>query len=104
MGITFNPFSGLPDFTGSAAPAPAPSNYVQTFATGAFVLVGSDYTLTIPAATHGLGVSPGVEVFELVGSDYQSIITLVSINPSGDVTILVNQTPDNRFNGKVVIF
>jgi hypothetical protein len=104
MAQIFNPFTGQLDFTGSTSVAPAATNYVQTFTTATFGASGGNYILTITAATHGLGTSPGVEVFELVGSDYVVIISSILVNTSGDVTISVNQTPDARFNGKVVIY
>lgn len=106
MGIKINPFSpGLIDFVGSSSGGSGTQvpNYFQTFnLAGWGTASGGLYTITVTAATHGKGVNPIVQVYELNGSNYESVIISI-INNSGDISFQVNETPDNRFNGKVII-
>jgi len=107
MSIRFNPLGleGL-DIVGSGgggSPGPA-QRYVLPFNNSTdWTLNAPDYTITISAASHGSGVNPNISVFELVGSIYELVQTSVDVNASGDVTIKVSQSPDNRFNGLVLI-
>jgi hypothetical protein len=99
----FNPFTGNLDLVGAGS-TPGP-NYVGTFNntsdwSGPALGV---YTLTVTVATHAKGLNPMVQVLELVGSDYENILVSFRTNVSGDVTIEVPDTPDNRFNGKIII-
>jgi len=78
--------------------------YSSTFnATTSWSLSGGEYLYSIPETTHGKGTSPMVQVFELIGSDYFEIQTAIKIETNGDITIIVNETPDLRFQGKVTI-
>jgi len=77
--------------------------YSSTFTTGSWAIDGSIYELTIDATTHGRGVSPAVQVFELVGSDYKQVETDITVAANGDVTLTITSTPDLRFNGRAVI-
>jgi hypothetical protein len=80
-------------------------NYVTTFnaTTDWGSPSGGLYTLTITAATHGKGTNPSVEVLEQNGLVYQSVGVTYILNASGDVSIEVLQTPNNRFAGKLII-
>jgi hypothetical protein len=81
----------------NALSAPAPSAAWSAASSGY-------YTITITAATHGAGTSPKVQVFELSGTDYIEIFPdQVKVLANGNVTVRVAQTPDCRFEGKVVI-
>jgi len=65
---------------------------------------GGYYSLNVLAASHGKGLNPVIQVYELVGSDYELITAAVSIDSStGDVTIGVVETPDSRFEGKLIL-
>jgi len=65
---------------------------------------GGYYTITITQATHQKGTNPIVQVFETNGSSDELINTdLISVNTDGDVSFRVNETPNLRFSGKVVI-
>lgn len=65
---------------------------------------GGFYTITILEAAHNKGTSPGVEIFELVSGDYIQVeVDRVRVNSGGDVEVRVPETPDLRFNGKIVI-
>ena len=81
----------------------ATAGYSQVISTGSWTLNAGEYEITVPVTLHGKGANPQVDTYQLVGSDYEHIITGVFLNSSGDVTIKVNQTPDARFQGKVVI-
>lgn len=78
--------------------------FSSSFVVASWSLSTSYYLINILESTHGKGVSPGVEVFELVGSDYEQIsIDRIKINASGDIELRVLASPDLRFNGKVVV-
>lgn len=62
-----------------------------------------EYRYTVSAATHGAGNSPIVQVEELDGSVYNSVDVLVEINGSGDVALIINESPDTRFDGRIKI-
>lgn len=103
--IIFNPLSGQFDFVGSSsAPSPSP-RYSATFNnTTDWTLSAPDYVYSVTAATHGLGTRPSVKVFEaLGGGSYEEVIANISINSSGDVSVKVSQSPNNRFTGLIII-
>lgn len=77
--------------------------YSQTFTAIAWSgPVDNEYSLTIPFANHGK-TNPFVQIFELVVGEYQLVECFVNIDASNNVTISVNQVPDLRFNGKIII-
>lgn len=100
--LVYNPISGQFDYIGSGGSS-ATAKYTLDFVVADWVLAAPNYTLTILASTHGLGSNPNVQVFELNGSDYESVQTGISVNVSGDVVISVTQTPNNRFDGLILI-
>lgn len=86
---------------GSSGPA---QRFSQNFNnTTDWTLNSPDYTRTILAATHGRGTSPNVQIFELISGSYEQINVNVVVNGSGDVTLKVTETPNNRFTGLVLI-
>ncbi len=102
MGLKFNPFldDGF-DEVGSGT-----SNYQQLFdvTTDWGVASGGFYSIIIPGATHGKGLNPIIQVYELNGSDYELVTASISIDSSnGDVTLGVLEVPDARFEGKIII-
>jgi len=98
--FTGNPATGEVDFSVTAG---AGTKFVQDFTTGDWVLGSGAYQYSIPESTHGAGVDPEVQVFELVASDYELIDLEVNVNASGDVTLMVSNSPDLRFSGKVIL-
>jgi hypothetical protein len=82
------------------------SSYVDTFDDSADwgAASGGNYSITIAQLTHGKGVSPKVQVFELVGATYELVYLNTIVSAAGNVTISVNETPDLRFEGKIIIF
>jgi hypothetical protein len=103
--ITFNPFTGNFDYVETGGSGGLP-NFEQTF--NATTDWGSPsagyYTITIPAATHLRGANPVIQVFELVGSDYDVIDTTIFIDSlTNAISIKSLQSPDSRFAGKIII-
>lgn len=105
--IKFNPLSGQFDFVGtSGGPVVQSPNYVQTFnaTTDWGAASGGFYTITIPLATHSKGNNPVIQIFELIGSDYDVVETTVFIDSvTGAISFKALQSPDSRFQGKIVI-
>ena len=80
------------------------SVYEQTFTSGDWVSGGGYYSISILETTHDNGLNPLIQVQELVGSNYRDVIVDAFIdNVTGTVTIQINQTPDLRFTGRVLI-
>jgi hypothetical protein len=78
--------------------------YTQTFTAGSFSgPSGGEYSITTLQSTHDKGTSPIVQVYEKIGSNFFEINVSIEVNPSGDVIIAVNEVPDLRFEGKIVI-
>jgi hypothetical protein len=106
--IKFNPFTGNFDFveaSGGGGGVQLP-NYVQTFNTTTDwgSASGGYYTITIPLASHTKGNNPVIQVFELVGSDYDVVDTTIFIDSvTSAISIKALQSPDSRFQGKIVI-
>lgn len=107
MGLIFNPLTGQFDFKGSAASSPTIQNpnYQQSFnnTTDWGSPSGGIYSLVILATLHGKGTKPIVQVMEQSGLDFINVGIAFKMNASGDITLEVNQTPDNRFAGKIII-
>ena len=62
------------------------------------------YTITVTAATHGIGTNPVVSVQQLTGSDYIVVeADQLKIFSNGNVSIRVPETPNLRFAGRLVI-
>jgi len=66
-------------------------------------VVGSDYEIEIAQSTHNRGTSPQVQVFEKVLTDYVEVVVDILVKSNGNIVIKVSQTPDLRFEGRVVI-
>lgn len=106
--IVFNPFTGNFDFTdsGGSSPAVQSPNYVYTFnaTTDWGVATSGFYTITTLLATHAKGSNPTIQVFELVGSDYDVVDTTTFINSiTGAISIKSLESPDSRFAGKIIV-
>ena len=107
MSFKFNPIGAMGfDIVGSGSGGGSgPAERSSTGFTGVTWTGPSagEYTLTITAATHGKGINPNVMVYETSGADFIQVFPSVMINASGDVSLKVSETPDNRFNGKILI-
>jgi hypothetical protein len=64
---------------------------------------GGVYTIIILQSTHGKSVVPQVDLYEVVGPDFEKVDADIIINTLGDVSIKVPDVIDSRFAGKVVI-
>lgn len=99
MANTYNNINIVP--VGGGGPSNPP--FSSVFSIGSWTLLGSEYFINVPESSHGLGIELQVQVFEESGTDYVEVDTQVLINASGDVKITINQIPENRFDGKIVI-
>ena len=62
------------------------------------------YTITVTAATHGIGVNPVCKVQELSGSDFIDVEPdRIYTYANGDISFRVPETPDLRFAGRIII-
>lgn len=82
--------------------------YTQTFnaTTDWGSAVGGYYTISITSGTHGKGTNiVGVEIYEDDGTNYVFLNSDVLRwnKTTGTVSILVTDTPDGRFAGRIVI-
>lgn len=108
MGLVINPFTGQLDITGSGGgggSTPA-SRYTQTFnaTTDWGAASGGFYTINILQAAHTRGANPVVQILETSGPDFILInVDLVTISSTGDVSFRVQDVPDLRFAGKIII-
>jgi hypothetical protein len=74
----------------------APTKYVASLSWSG----EGPYTMSIPAATHGMGTDPVLAIRELIDSEWVDCVTVeVRTNADGDITISTGET----FDGKVVI-
>lgn len=100
--ISANEINGTIDFvvtpTGTGA-----TKFSQDFLIADWILNGTQYEITVLATTHNKGVNPIVQVVENNTGIYSLILTSYDISVSGDITLIVSQTPDNRFDGKIII-
>jgi len=80
------------------------STYSESFSSGNWVgPSGGEYTYTILQSVHEKGTDPIVQVFENNAGVFELVETGVEVDSFGNVTITVNETPDTRFPGRVVI-
>lgn len=101
-----NPLSGSFDLVGSSGSGPTPTEtgYSSTFNTGTWSLVSGKYQIQINEATHQRGINPVVQVFEFDGVNYSEVtVDEVLVSNAGLVTVKVLQSPDLRFQGKLII-
>lgn len=93
-------------FDGSAAITitAAATKYTQAFVVADWVSASPDYTLTITGATHGKGLFPVIQVFQSAAGVNSLVNTVVEVTAaSGDVVLKVSLSPDNRFDGVIII-
>ena len=109
MGFVVNPFTGQLDVVGTGGGGGGPTvqvpNYQQLFNSTSDWSgpSGGVYTISILASTHGKGLKPLVQVWELNGSNYNLLGFAVIISPTGTITLEVIDSPDNRFAGKILV-
>lgn len=106
MGTKFNPFTGQIDFTGSGGGGGGGGDvYELAFTIASWgSAVSGYYYITVTQGTHDKGLSPGVQIFEEDGSDYVLVnVDEIKVMANGDVAIRVPETPDLRFDGRLII-
>lgn len=62
----------------------------------------NEYTLTVAFSFHGI-INPKAVCYEINGAEFELILVPTKVNSNNDIIITVNQTPDARFVGKIVI-
>lgn len=107
MAIVISPFTGQLDITGNGGGASAATRYVLTFnsTTDWGSPSGGFYTISILGATHGRGINPQIQTYELIVGNYQAVqVDQISVNNvNGNTTFRVPSSPDLRFAG-IIIF
>lgn len=77
--------------------------YTRTFnATSDWILNGAYYETVVLQSVHKKP-NPAIQVFEQNGLVFEKVVTGVTIDASGNVTISVSSSPDLRFAGKLII-
>ncbi len=88
-------------------PTVTSSTYITTFnaTTDWGTAGGGFYTITVPAATHGITTPNSVDTWEDdgAGNFTKTTVELPRILSNNDITISVSDSPDGRFAGRVVI-
>ena len=64
---------------------------------------GGEYSLVIPEATHLKGVNPNPVIFENIAGTYELTHVSVSVANTGTITLKIVDSPDLRFDGKIII-
>lgn len=103
MSLVFNPLGPPFDFIGGTGAPSSPVKYSAAISVAGFTLVSGNYEMVILASTHGAGINPISQCFELITGNYELIYPTIIVNGLGDITIQVSGTPDLRFDGKLII-
>jgi len=64
---------------------------------------GGIYTLIVTESLSGCGLFPHIQVEELSGYDFIRVDVDTMVKANGDIHIRVTESPDNRFNGRILI-
>lgn len=81
------------------------SVYSYIFTTGNWTASGTDYVITLAAATHKCGTHPMAQLFKKNGTNYETFYGYpsegwkLSVDESGDITV----TASAAFDGKLVV-
>lgn len=76
--------------------------YIKNITLPDWILALGEYTITIPASTHGV-LNPTATCYELITGSYNELWIATNIDTSNNIIITASQTPDTRFIGKVVV-
>lgn len=91
---------------GGAGGGSGATAYTQSFnaTTSWGTASGGLYSITIPETTHARGAHPVIQVYELVGGDYELVdVNDIIVDGVGNVTMTVTEISDARFQGKIII-
>lgn len=83
--------------------SPGSDAFQKVFSTANWVLQSGEYQLSILESEHDVGDKPTVQVYDEVGANFEQVGVKIRINSTGDVLLIVNEIPDLRFDGKVII-
>jgi len=62
------------------------------------------YSINILESVHGKGANPVVQIYELRLGSYELVdVDALIVDGTGNVTMVVTQVPDTRFQGKIII-
>ena len=103
MKFVLNATTGQLDLVGDSSGGGGNSTFTKSITNTDWVLNGDTYSVTVTAATHGAGVSPMVDTYFFDGTNYEKNDTVILVDTSGNVTVQVTSSPDNRFDGNIVI-
>lgn len=113
--VTINSYRGVPPIARqtlsvgttlieTSEGASAPENYVRSFNnTTDWTLNVDTYEIEVPASSHGKGINPQLQAFETNGGNFDEVICSMTIDSLGNAKIRVQQTPNLRFNGKLIL-
>lgn len=65
---------------------------------------GGYYNIVVTEAVHGKGLQPSADLYELNGITYEEVYGAIVVAANGNVTISVPQSPDLRFEGRILIY
>lgn len=100
--ITNDPVTNTIDFV--ATGVGGLSKYTSVFNnTTDWVLNGSNYELTVLAATYGSKANPVIYTFETIAGVDTEVFPAIIKNVTNDIILQVTQVPDNRYTGKIII-
>lgn len=102
MGRTYKRIALNPNLGGGSGGSGNPS-FSSSFTIASWSLNVDQYELSIPEVTHDRGSNPLVQVFELDGSEFKEVQVDIEVDGSGNIKIIVDSSPDLRFDGKVNI-
>ena len=100
MGNTYKRFGPL---SASGTGGGFATGYVMPFLIADWVPASGDWNLAVLATTHGRGINPTVQVYELDGGVYTEVLMAVNVDNLGNVSIAGSQVTMARFDGKIII-
>lgn len=94
----------IADTGGGGGGGSGTSPYSHTFSIGSWGSPsGGEYSFTVSQTTHLKGINPLVQIYESSGGSFIEVIQYLEINSSGDITLKINELPDIRYAGKLII-
>lgn len=79
-------------------------HYIKDFAIGDWTFNGVDYILTVPQSVYGIAkTNPIIQTYENILGDLSIIFPYVHKATNNDIILQVSGSPDNRFNGRIII-
>lgn len=79
------------------------NKFVQVFTTASWTSSSGEYWLEYDPSIHLKGANPVVIVLEDNSGEYYTVLVTIEITNVGIVRVRVPQSPDLRFDGKIII-